>query len=146
MKKLNFGCGKEILEGYDNFDKKDFNFNVFPYPIKKDTYDYVYSKCVFEHLGNLREVLNELIRICKNGAEIFIIVPYYNSYGAFDDIDHIHWFNERSWNTINIEGLLIKKVKCISSKVGLFFPFRRFFSRYISGLIKQIHITIEVKK
>jgi len=24
MTKLNFGCGKDVLEDYDNFDKKDY--------------------------------------------------------------------------------------------------------------------------
>ncbi len=32
--KFNFGCGKNIKEGYDNLDKIDFDFNKFPYPIE----------------------------------------------------------------------------------------------------------------
>ncbi len=145
-KKLNFGCGNHILEGFDNIDKKDFDFNKFPYPIKDNTYDYVYSRCVLEHLFYLRDVLKELARICKNNAKIFIIVPYYNSYGAFSHIDHLHFFNEKSWKDIQIEELKVEKIKCIPSKVGFLIPFRRFFARYFNGLIKQIHITIRVKK
>lgn len=34
MKRLNFGCGSNIREGWDNVDRQDFDFNEFPYPIK----------------------------------------------------------------------------------------------------------------
>ncbi len=49
MKKLNFGCGHDIKRGWDNVDlQKDkrltnsFDFNKLPYPIKSNTYDYIY--------------------------------------------------------------------------------------------------------
>lgn len=50
MKKLNFGCGHDIKRGWDNVDlQKDkrltnsFDFNKLPYPIKSNTYDYIYE-------------------------------------------------------------------------------------------------------
>jgi hypothetical protein len=40
----------------------------------------------------------------------------------------------------------MKKLKLISGKAGFFIPFRKFVSRYISGLIKQIYVEFEVIK
>jgi len=75
MKKLNFGCGEDIRTGWDNVDiqksqkvQKSFDFNKFPYPIKDDTYDYVWSRSVLEHLDEPDKVLHELWRICKRGG------------------------------------------------------------------------------
>ncbi len=144
--KLNFGCGNEILEGFDNFDKNDFDFNIFPYPIKDNTYDYVYSKCVLEHLFDIRMVLKELHRIAKNNGKIEIIVPYYNNYTAFSDVGHLHYFNKRSFEDLKMEEYFEMNIKLISSKVGLIFPFKNFLSRYFNGLIKQIKVELIIKK
>mgnify|MGYP001592428625 CR=1 FL=1 len=49
MKKLNFSCGNDMREGWDNCDwqktrRKDVIYcdaNKFPYPFKDNTYDHV---------------------------------------------------------------------------------------------------------
>ena len=47
MRKLNFGCGRDIKKGWDNCDKQEgkgiitFNADKFPYPFKDNTYDYI---------------------------------------------------------------------------------------------------------
>ena len=144
--KLNFGCGNQILKGYDNLDKKDFDFNKFPYPIKDNTYGYILVRCVIEHLIDLHSVFRELQRISKDGAIIEILTTYYNNYTSYNNIEHIHHFNASAFIQLDIKGLKLKKLKLISSKAGFFVPFREFFSRYISGLIKQIYVEFEVKK
>ena len=94
MKQLNFGSGFDIKEGFENVDKEDFDFNSYNYPIKNNTYDYIYSKNVFEHVHDAMKTLKELIRIAKNGATIEIIVPHYTNKCAYSSLDHNHYFNE----------------------------------------------------
>lgn len=65
MKKLNFGCGNDILDGWDNFDESDFNFNKFPYLIEDNPYDYIFIQSVLDYLDSPYMVLKELKRICK---------------------------------------------------------------------------------
>ena len=65
MKKLNLGCGWDKKEGYDNFDEDDFDLNVFPYPIKDNTYDFILFKNVIEHFDYPYKVLKEIHRILK---------------------------------------------------------------------------------
>ena len=146
MKKLNFGCGEDIREYHDNIDRDDFDFNEFPYPIKDNTYNYILVRCVIEHLIDVKRVLRELKRIAKDGAIIEILTTYYNNYTSYSDAEHMHHFNDQTFISLNIKGLELKEIKLISSKMGFFVPFRKFFSRYISGLIKQIHVEFKVLK
>ena len=74
--KLNLGAGLDKLNGFKNLDKKDFDLNKFPYPIKTSSVDEVYMKYVLEHLDDPIRVLKELYRICKNEAEIKLILPF----------------------------------------------------------------------
>jgi SAM-dependent methyltransferase len=155
-KKLNFGSGNDIRKGWDNADRLPlpgvntvFDFNKFPYPIKDNTYDYILAKVVLEHLIDPKMVLYELHRICKHKAIIEIIVPYWNNYTAYSDVEHIHGFNDMAFSFTHLKmenEFNIKEVKLVPSLTGRFFLFRRFFSHYICGLIKQIYVRLEVKK
>ena len=164
MKKLNFGCGEEILEGFDNIDiqespkiQKSFDFNEFPYPIKDNFYDYVFSKSVLEHLEEPNKVLNEeLWRICKKNAIVEIIVPYYNNKSAFADIQHKHYFSDTSFiffvNNVNkvdkIKKFEIDELILVPTIVGRFFPkfLREKISLFVGGIISYIQIKLRVIK
>lgn len=87
--KLNLGCGDDLREGYTNLDLYNTNADIiwdltkFPYPFDDDTFDYIFSKHVLEHLwvDNVR-VFDELMRISKPGGVVHLLLPYYNSEGA----------------------------------------------------------------
>ena len=103
MKKLNFGCGKAIKEGFVNVDfqkgegiDKSFDFLKYPYPFEDNTFDYVLIDNVLEHLEDPTSVMKEIWRICNNGALVEIIVPYYNSYYAYADPTHKNYFSDLS--------------------------------------------------
>lgn len=166
MKKLHFGCGKKSMEGKEwvNADRfslphvdEAFNFNKFPYPFKDNTFDYVYSADVFEHLGDLQDVMKELLRICKNNAELYIIVPYYNHLCAFNDPDHTHWFNEFSFDVLLgnrgspssvRNGFEIISQKFKPGKYWRWIPKKLLLklSHYIPNLIIRIDVELKVVK
>lgn len=96
--KFNLGCGNKKLDGYTNCDKfgnpdVKFDLEVFPWPVDDDYVDEILMVHVLEHLGQTKEcfigVLKELYRICKNGAEIKIIVPHYNHDNFKSDPTHV---------------------------------------------------------
>lgn len=100
MKKLNLGCGKEILEGYVNLDEADLpgvdviqNINKFPWPFKDNTFDEVYCSHVLEHVEDLNNVMGEIKRICKNGAIIRIRVPHFSCGVSYRDPTHRRLFS-----------------------------------------------------
>jgi len=163
MKKLNFGCGNDIRAGWDNVDiqkspklTKIFDFNKFPYPIKKDCYDLIYLSNVLEHLEKPDKVLEELWRISKHNAIIEIIVPYYNNKGAFNDMQHLHYFSDKTFQTfverskkINKNRKFeIKKLTLLPTNIGKLIPkaIREKLSLFIGGLISQVHVKLKVIK
>ena len=166
MAKLNFGCGKAIKRGWINVDiqkgkgiDKSFNFDKFPYPFESNTFDYVLLDNVLEHLDRPSEVLNELRRICKKDAIIKIIVPYYHSRGAYNDIAHKHFFNETTFDSfVNQEkyyGLKrkklfrIKKMELVPTRLGkLIHPkkLRRLVSLLLWEVVSSIDVELIVLK
>ena len=96
-RRLNFGCGKDVKEGYENVDLEDFDFNVFPYPYKNNFFDEIFCRQVLQLLQDPERVLNELWRISNQGAIIEIYVAYFNNKGAHNDIKTKYYFNENSF-------------------------------------------------
>ncbi|HTY43631.1 MAG TPA: methyltransferase domain-containing protein [Patescibacteria group bacterium] len=163
MKKLNFGCGNDIKEGWDNIDiqkgpsiSKNFDFDKFPYPIKDDIYDYIYASCIMEHLDDVEKVFSELWRVSKPGGIIHIVVPHYTNKGAYSDLQHKHFFNEFCFKELEMKKTKIDKKKqfrivelnLIPTLPGKIFPknVRDKLSLFINGLISMIDVKIEVIK
>ena len=163
MKRLNFGCGNDIKKGWKNVDiqagkgiDKTFDFNKFPYPIENDTYDYIYSKNVLEHLNHPEKVIFELRRIAKSNSVIEISVPHYTNKGAYNDLQHKHFFNEVCFEMLvqpRTEVDTQKKFKLISlditpTKVGRIFPkaIRKKLALFVNGLLSQINVKLKVLK
>jgi SAM-dependent methyltransferase len=163
IKKLNFGCGEDIKKGWDNIDiqksekiYKSFDFDEYPYPIKNNTYDYILLKQVIEHLTRPKKTLEELHRIGKPGSIICIETCYYNNKGAFNDMEHMHYFSEQTFkhfveNTSEInkkKKFEIIKIKLAPTKVGKFIPrrLREKMSLFIGGLIGKIYVELKVIK
>lgn len=165
MKKLNMGCGKDVRQGYVNLDMTKFpgvdvvhDLDSFPYPFKANTFDYVLCDNVLEHLDNIPKVMQELHRICKNGAKIRIMVPYYNSKGATNDVTHRHFFNYDSFQPFyqkdHRSNNLISDFNLVSLNLeptnpGRLIPgkkLRWLASTVVGEIIKSIDIVLEVRK
>lgn len=165
MKKLNFGCGKDIKKDYVNVDITNFNgvdkafdFNQFPYPFPDSEFDVIYSDNVLEHLGDLTLVMKELHRITTADGVIRIIVPYYNCYGAYNDITHTHYFShlafepfykESNANYFIKERFELKRLTLVPTRIGklLLFDFIRKPLSFIFGqIIMAIDVELIVKK
>lgn len=166
VKKLNFGCGKNIKKGYVNADTarfegvdKNFDFNVFPYPFADNEFEEILADNILEHLDDIPAAMKELHRIAKPDGEIRIIVPYYNCYGAASDVTHKHQFSHLSFepfydrgargNYFIKEEFELKRLKPIPTRLGrwLLFDFVRLPSSFIFGqIIQAIDIILIVKK
>jgi SAM-dependent methyltransferase len=166
MNKLNFGCGKDIKKGYINADivqsegvDKNFDFNIFPYPFSDNDFDEILADNILEHLDDISAVMKELHRISKPGGAVRIIVPYYNCYGAYNDITHKHYFSHLSFEPFykkNTRGSYfikeefeLKEIKLIPTRLGkaLLFDFLRLPLSFVFGqIIQVIDITLIVKK
>lgn len=95
LKILDLGCGKKKRPGAIGVDYSDrhhadvvHDLNVFPYPFESDSFDQIYLDNVLEHLDKPMRVMEEVHRICKPGASVKVIVPYFRAVWAFIDPTH----------------------------------------------------------
>lgn len=166
MKKLNFGSGRDIKKGYVNVDltsfkgvDKTFNFNKFPYPFHRNIFDEIYADNVIEHLDNIPAVMKELHRIAKPSARIRIIVPYYNCYGAYNDVTHTHYFSHKAFEPFYIpdgrgnyfikEKFKLERLALVPTRLGKLLVFnsvRQPLSYIFGQLIQTIDVTLIVSK
>jgi len=109
--KIYFGCGKHRVEGFIGVDKIQtgqvdvvHDMNVYPYPFAENSVDEVLLIQILEHLPDTIRVVEEIWRICKDGAVIRIEVPYYNSPGAFQDPTHKSFFTENTFDYFTQSG------------------------------------------
>jgi predicted SAM-dependent methyltransferase len=63
-------------------------------PLKDESVDVVYLKHVLEHIARLIPLMEEVYRVCRKGAEIRVVAPYYTSRGAFRDPTHVRFVTE----------------------------------------------------
>jgi predicted SAM-dependent methyltransferase len=96
---LDLGCGNKKRPGAIGIDINPdtdadvvHDLDAFPYPFEDSYFDEVYADNVLEHLSDLIGVMEELHRICKPGALVKVIVPYFRSRWAFIDPTHRHFF------------------------------------------------------
>jgi SAM-dependent methyltransferase len=112
---LELGCGKYKGGGcpykgditgvdIDPDSKADIiaDLNVFPWSGKDrenymvyfqpDEFDAVYSHHCLEHLEDTVKVMGEIWRVCRNGARVFIVVPYGVSEWAHSNPTHRKFF------------------------------------------------------
>jgi SAM-dependent methyltransferase len=102
---LNLGCGKRAIPGTYGVDitplpdvavVADLDGATLPFASGSVSKIYIYH--VLEHMQDLKGVMEEIHRICMDGAEVMIEVPYYSCVGAFGDPTHVRFF---TYNTFN---------------------------------------------
>ena len=89
---LDIGCGKNKVYGSIGMD---FNasigadvvhdLNKFPYPFQANEFDEVYINSTLFLLDNPVHVMEEVFRICKVGARVVVVQPYFRSVWNYAD-------------------------------------------------------------
>jgi ubiquinone/menaquinone biosynthesis C-methylase UbiE len=162
LKKLNFACGSDIREGFDNCDSQKSSKTIFcdadkfPYTFKDNTYDYILMKQCLNLFLYPRKVLMEMHRIAKKDAIIDIEVGYFSNKGSHNDLDTLHYFNEYSFiflcnNDCRIDDkpmfeLMEIRFEKNNSMRFIPLPVAKFLSLFINGMIAKMYIKIKVLK
>lgn len=97
---LDLGCGNDKQPGAWGVDISPtsdadqlMDLDEFPWPLGTDRYLVVYALQVLEHLEDRVETMEEIWRICKNGALVIISVPDGYCAGFVQDPTHVHPWN-----------------------------------------------------
>ncbi len=116
-KKLHIGCGSNILKGWLNTDLKDTYTIAFldagiVFPIQSETFNFVYSEHLFEHLKVEQQlnILKESYRILKKGGTMRIAMPsldfifdLYSNPSKLENQQYVNWMvnNISNLRTVN---------------------------------------------
>jgi hypothetical protein len=102
---LQLGCGKKYDAEAVNVDSVAstnpdlvHDLDVRPWPLPDDHFREVRAYDVIEHLDNVVAVMEEIHRVCRNGAVVKITVPHFSCANAFTDITHRHYFSAASFD------------------------------------------------
>jgi len=159
MKKLNLGCGNDYKQGWINSDidkkfKPDriIDLNKSPYSFKSNEFDEVYMKNVLEHVDNPIKTLQEIVRICKQGAKLTLILPHARSYSMITDIQHKNFFTENSFGRELMEFEGLKEL--VQTKMEFRFdywwkrliPFKRYLKIFLNGIYDGMTFEFIIKK
>jgi SAM-dependent methyltransferase len=105
MRILDIGCGTAKTEGAIGVDIAPLsgvdvivNASKFPYPFADDSFDAVYVLDVIEHLPDTVGVMEEIYRISRPDARVFIRVVNWNHRYSAMDPTHVGLFTEHSFD------------------------------------------------
>lgn len=97
---LNLGSGRKRIRGAVNVDiSPDVGADVvhdlhcIPWPLPSSTFDEIHAYDVIEHLDDVVKAMEEVHRLCRPAARVYITVPHFSSANAFTDITHRHQFS-----------------------------------------------------
>ena len=98
--RLDLGCGPNKLPGTFGFDcRRHPGVNVIcdveqGLPLKDNCAEFVHLSHIVEHTKDLVGFMEEVYRVCRTGAEVRVVAPYYASRGAFRDPTHVRYITE----------------------------------------------------
>jgi len=161
MKRLNFGCGKDFKEGWDNCDIQKgkgiiyCDMNKYPYPFKDNTYDYILVKQVSGYALERKRFFMELLRIAKHKGIIEVEDTWYHNKGS-DFAGHHEGVSDTMFYELekcryqisDKQFFKIVSLELIPSRIGRYLPLVlvKKLDILFSGLISQIKVKIEVVK
>ena len=168
--KLDIACGHNKRAGFMGVDKiahegVDFVWDLekFPWtPFKDNSVDEVNISHYAEYTKDLLKFMEELYRICEDGAKVTIIAPYYTSLGAWQDPTYTRVISEATWACFQKTWRDVHKashygLKCDFEVTNMIVYFnepwnqkseeaRRFAQTHYWNAVSEILVELKVKK
>jgi len=170
--KLNIGSGRKPYPDFVNIDKAPlpetdlvWNLEKTPIPFAENSVEEVRAEHVLEHIWNYIPLIEDLWRVCKPGARIYIEVPYFKYEGAFRDPTHCHFFSEYSFEYFSkgyeyayysnarfkVKEIKLKttsktRIKNLHKRIVNYIPFKKLLNIFFWNLYTEITYNLEVVK
>ena len=97
---INIGAGIKHIDGAMSLDLPEWDADTMAIPFGDDMVDIIYALHFLEHVKEPIKLLRECERVLRPGGVINVVVPYYRSQIAHVDLDHKHYFTERTFNNL----------------------------------------------
>lgn len=92
---LSLGCSRKPRDNAVNIDRvAELNPEIvhdldrIPWPLPDDQFMEVYAEDVLEHCADVLAIMEEIHRVCRNGAIVRITTPHFSSANSFTDPTH----------------------------------------------------------
>ena len=92
---LDVGCGRDKLPGAVGIDRNPrshadivHDLDARPWPIEDDRFDEVRAMDVLEHVEDFIGCVEEIHRVCRDGAIVHVRMPFVSSVDYFTDPTH----------------------------------------------------------
>jgi SAM-dependent methyltransferase len=169
--KLNIGSGRKSYEGFLNLDRVPLeNTDIIwdlemPLPFRTNSVSEVICEHILEHIVNFIPLLEELYRVCKPKAKIYVMVPYFRYEAAYRDPTHVRFFTEHSFDyfqdgvefshysdirfdvkKVELRTTFKSSVKNLHKKIIKFIPFKKFLNIFLWNIYTEIYFELEVVK
>ena len=129
---LNLGCGLKHVPEAVNLDlTRETNPDVIhdlkqlPWPLPNNHFSEVLAYDVIEHLDDFIAAMEEIHRVCSNGAVVRITVPHFSCANAYTDPTHRRLFGYFSFDYLTgdseIEFYTRVRFKKLASRM-IFYP------------------------
>lgn len=123
--KLNIGCGYKKLNDHWNVDNQPgcnpdqvLDLEVTPWPYEDDFFEKIHADNIMEHLGQdpkvFMNIIKEMYRVSKNGAEWYICVPHHRCDLFWDDPTHVRALSAKTFKLFDQSY----NFKCIKDEVA----------------------------
>ena len=106
---LDIGCGKNKVKGAIGIDinrwsDADIICDIeVGLPFRHNIFDEIHCNHIIEHVSDLIKLMEEIHRVSKNGAKVYIRAPYYASFLAFSDPTHKKFITEQTFDMFTEE-------------------------------------------
>lgn len=168
-RRLDLACGKNKRKGFEGIDiSKDtdadivFSLGKYPWPIENNSVIEIYCSHYIEHVQEINVFMHELHRICKPGALVSFLAPYYSSIRAMQDFTHKRVISEHTFSYFSQRWLKINKldhydIECNFDIQTIKYiyaaewknraePAKEYARKYNINVVEDIEITLRVVK
>ena len=158
---VDLGCGSKKIDGAIGLDRRlepgvdlicDFEHEL---PLKTDSVDIMNMSHIMEHVRDLIPFMEEVYRVCRPGAKVRIVVPYYASRGAFRDPTHVRFITEDTFQYFEQPtdygvktNFRIENIVYDMRKPFRYFPkyFQKRFRRYLWNVVDNMSVALRTVK
>lgn len=166
MRTIDLGCGTAKVPGTIGVEVVPLpgvnviaNLTQYPYPFADDIFDKLYLNDVIEHLPDTIKSMEELYRICRPNAHVYIRVINWNSSYNADDPQHVRTFSENTFKffgtykdrayystaRFSIDGLK-KEYSLHARRWFRSKTLMEFLSRYLNNVLETLHFDLRAEK
>jgi SAM-dependent methyltransferase len=102
---LDIGCGKRKVEpeafgidvSADSVADVVWNLDRYPWPLEDNRFARVYMSHIIEHLEDPVRAMEEVWRVARDRADVFIVTPHFSSHNSYTDPTHKRHLAARSF-------------------------------------------------